>query len=580
MAITFPLNGIASSQADDVFFCRHPEMAPGGQRQPLHATSSEHANMREEWVLLYEDILAHNEDGSRPFPACAASDHTHHSPDCPHCSEPEEPGVPKVLPEDPPAGPDPPAPDPNPVEPVIPCDSARLTVKVTDEDEFPIEGADTYAGELGTKVTDANGIANYGEVSPGTYHIAATKPGHAPARNDPEGYDDAPDTAVPANQTTVVELIQHPLCANVAIFDGTPNGRTKFCGFDPKTDLPSSSSGNYWKPVPDHGAISMGSRTKRDGARWVSVAAGHEAEVEIEFDFKTTECIPCIENCTFEISPGSIAEVVTKKISAKKAVFKIKGKAPGEASLKVFCDGNEIGWFHIWCRYWKKLKIDVACIVTSRTSSVAYNATAIKNLCNRIFRQAIINFSVRDLGVIDMSSDVWLGIKERTAYDWAGTKFTSSASALGWLHTAASSYLAARTSAPFARSAAYRIYFYVPPDVDAGGSVINIGSSPAFVFFGPGASANNSAAHELGHSLGLNHPAHDGTAGQFPAHLLSGLNTAIAAQSATSTEIAVTSRAAHFNIMAKDAHNLMGYWSPKPDRKMLRYNQWKSVKRR
>ena len=33
----------------------------------------------------------------------------------------------------------------------------------------------------------------------------------------------------------------------------------------------------------------------------------------------------------------------------------IKGKAEGESSLKVICDGNDIGWFHIWCKTQKTI---------------------------------------------------------------------------------------------------------------------------------------------------------------------------------------------------------------------------------
>jgi hypothetical protein len=495
-------------------------MAPGGVREPLHATSSEHAAMRREWCDLYEDILSHNESGSPAFPSCPNPAHNHHAADCPHCAAEEEPDAPDpVTPGDDPGG-DPAEdpdddPDVDPIDPIECCDDAILVVIVTDEDGFPVKGATVRAGALGDKETDENGMADFGTVQPGTYDIKAIKPGHAPARGDPEGPDEAKKTDVPNGTTTQVDLIQHPLCANVAMFEGPPSGlNTKYFGFDPKTCLAASANKNYWDPVPAHGDIAMVSDTERDGARWVSVAVGEEAELEIEFAFKGTECIPCIENSTFELDDDSIAEVVTKKISAKKAKFKIKGKASGKTSLKVFCDGNEIGWFHVWCRPWATIKVDVACILTSRTSQVAYSAATIGTLLNRIYRQAAIKFSVRDVGLIDLSSDWILWAKEATAYNMAGTDFTSGATVLGWLHAAADAQVRARTTAPFGRPSAYKLYFYAPQNPNAGGSVINIGASPAFVYFGPGAASYNSAAHEMGHSLGLNHPAHDGTAGQ------------------------------------------------------------------
>jgi hypothetical protein len=523
--------------------------------------------MRREWLKLYEDILAHNEDGSRAFPDCPDADHGHHDLSCPHCAEPKPPVKPKKKK------------DTDTIKPILPCETANLAVKVTDEYGNAIEGADVFADELGMRVTDIDGLAEFGEVEPGVYDIVASKPGHAPARNTYKGYDEAPATDVPANKTTFVELIQHPLYANVAKFEGTTNGPNKYFGFDHKTNMAAATTDNYWDPIPSHGDISNSSKTKRDGARWVSVAVGDEAEVEIEFDFKDGDCLECIQNSSFEVSPANVAEVVTQTIDTKKAIFKIKGKAEGEASLKVICDGHEIGWFHIWCKPWVTIDLDVGCILTNNTSSVAFSTAEIQSVCNTIYRQAAIRFNVKSIGEIDLTSNMLVLEKERDAYDWELEFFTPDELVLSWLHIAADVSLS-ELSPELARPEAYRIYFYIPTQTDLEGGVINIGGSPAFIFLGPSPQAYHALAHELGHSLGLVHPLHDNGAGQFPAHLISSIKNPIKSQDATNTEIAAWLNTERINIMADDPLNLMGYWPTHQENTRLRYNQWKAIKRK
>src|SRR4051812_48347945 len=100
-------------------------------------------------------------------------------------------------------------------------------------------------------------------------------------------------------------------CPDVSFFEGSKT-RSKYFGFDHKTNrVVKHGKDEYWLPTPAHGAISAPkNRTTRDGARWVSVALGKETEVEIHFAFKRDKCIPCIANCTYEVTPAKIAEVV------------------------------------------------------------------------------------------------------------------------------------------------------------------------------------------------------------------------------------------------------------------------------
>ena len=239
----------------------------------------------------------------------------------------------------------------------VSCARGELVVIVKDADGNPVEGATVRARGWGEMKTNKDGIADFGKVYAGSGWVTAKKAGHARKRKKRVGWDFKKGVTVNDGAKTTVNLIQHPICANVSFFEGSTSGRTTYFGFDHKTNLVAApGTGEYWLPTPAHGSLSLpGNKETRDAARWVSAAVGKETEVEINYAFKSIECIPCITNSTFEVTPASIAEVVTKKVTAKKAKFKIKGKAEGEASLKVICDGNDIGWFHIWCKTEKKI---------------------------------------------------------------------------------------------------------------------------------------------------------------------------------------------------------------------------------
>ncbi len=467
---------------------------------------------------------------------------------------------------------------------------AELLVIVKDADGKPVKDAEVEAKGLGTKKTDKEGKADFGKVKDGSYDITAKKPGHAPKKNDPEGEDKKKAVSVPSGKKTTANLVQHPICANVSFFEG-PTTRSKYFGFDHKTNIPAAANGEYWKPVPDHGALSLpGSKTTRDAARWVSVAVGQETELEINFDFKGPDCVPCIANSTFKILPASVAEVVTASVSAKKAVFKIKGKAKGEASLKVICDGNDIGWFHIWCETEKTLKLDVAGITTARAPTATYSLAALQTHFSDIYRQTLLKIDMKDLGEIDLTGDAALATVEANGYPSGGGQFLrksgtprpydSKGAVLNALHAKASADLSARTTGTLPRAGAYRLYWYVPSTgCSILGTVLNIGSSISFGFQPDSSTARNSCAHEFGHSLNLRHPSDGASGPQFAAHNRSTRNSAVPAYTATNTEPASTAAGASGNVMANDPTNLMGYWGDRPNRKPLRYHQWKAAKR-
>lgn len=494
-------------------------------------------------------------------------------------------------PDDGPDGPKP-KPKPKPKKKV-----AELLVIVKDEDGNPIKDAAVTVEGLGSKQTDENGMADYGVVEPGKYDVEAHKEGHSKKRKKKVGPDKDKNVSVPDGTKTTVNLIQHPCCASVSFFEG-PTSRPKYFGFDHKSDMPTTDAGHYWKPCPDHGDLSLpGNKLTRDGARWVSVAVGKEVQLEINFDFKKKECIPCISNSTFEVVPSNVASVLTPKVSAKKAVFKIKGNAVGEASLKVICDGEDIGWFHIWCQNEVTLKLDVACLVTNRAPSTSYNIGSLRSHFDDIFRQALIKIDMLDLGDIDLTGNAALATVESTGYPATGKflsksgtprPYDSKGAVLNALEAAATASLAARTAAPLARAGAYRLYWYVPTvGCSILGTVLNIGSNRSFGFAADSSTARNSCAHEFGHCLNLRHPS-DGSSGpQYAPHLLATLNAAVPVFPATNTEPTNAAQAAFVptpnrssnNVLGNDPTNLMGYWSDRPNRKPLRYHQWKAASR-
>ena len=78
------------------------------------------------------------------------------------------------------------------------------------------------------------------------------------------------------------------------------------------------------------------------------------------------------------------------------------------------------------------------------------------------------------------------------------------------------------------------------------------------IFFNQGQSSLSTACHEFGHLIDLRHPNDPKGTPQFPTHLRAGSN----------------------NVPANDTLNLMGYGGPRPQRKRLRYKQWKAVQGR
>jgi hypothetical protein len=485
-----------------------------------------------------------------------------------------------------------PGPGPKPGPKPKPETVAELLVTVTDLNGKPVADATVTAGALGSRVTDKDGKADFGTVTPGTYDISAAKPGHGKRRNGPEEKDEKKSVSVPNGTKTEVKLIQHPECANVAFFEGPP-GREKrmhYYGFDHVTNIRATGGHSYWDPVPAKGAVKF---EDRDETRWVSVAVGQETEVEINFAFLGPECIPCLANTTFKMDDASKAEVVTAHVTAKKAAFKIKGKAAGETTMKVICDGKDIGRLFIWCAQEKSINLDLCLVTTTRTRPASYSVAEITTNLNSIYRQAAMKISVLNLGTIDLSANAAVAAAEASIYPADGSApfgDTDPDPLLAVLEQAANQAFAAKPTGPQPRNNTRKLIFYVPATgCDLNGMARNIGFSSVFVFYDRSPDYFSTCAHELGHSVSLCHPSDDNGVGQYAPHNFAtrGQNPT-PAWPATNTEPAIALKTyvtqgqldQCANVMGNDPLNLMGYWHDRTVRNQLRYHQWKAMDRK
>lgn len=334
-------------------------------------------------------------------------------------------------------------------------------------------------------------------------------------------------------------------CPDVAYFEKSGGARSSYAAFDDTTNLvPNPGADEYWIPPTDAKTL-PGNKQDRDGAAWVSVGVGRTAQVTIKFDGNFT--IACIAHCTYEVDPVTVAEVTGAAPGSSGAVFTIRGKAAGEASLKVMCNGVLRGYFHIWCAVPATIDVDVASIVTPASVAVAYVASDLEDYINEVFSQTIISVRLNDAGAVTVPAP-------QAAYNNGSTAYLNS---LDTLAQAASNKL----------TASYRLYYYVNAAGESGGYGIVSGGlgapGPGWAFINSVIQASyNTMAHELGHLLNLSHPLHDGDHDEFPPF-----------QEANRVG----------NVLPDDPWNLMGYNGSLnqrgPNRKPLRYLQWKKCNR-
>ncbi|MBT0956274.1 hypothetical protein IV417_02650 [Alphaproteobacteria bacterium KMM 3653] len=357
-----------------------------------------------------------------------------------------------------------------------------------------------------------------------------------------------PPTSLSPNAPTGPVIAMATCCPDVASFEGSAGARSSYFGYDDKTNLVANvGADEYWIPPGDPKTLPA-SKEERDGARWVSVGVGKETQLEINFDGSFT--LSCLANCTYEVDPATVAEVSSPQPTATGAVFKIKGKAAGEATLKVICDGQLRGYFYIWCAVPVVIPVDVASIVTPVSRSVAYVVADLEAYINEVFRQSLISVKLKDAGAINVTP--------------TATTYMNGAGAADITHFTELDLLA---QAGATMTSNYRLYYYVAKTAHSGGLGIVSGglgaSGPGWAFFDYDLQASyNTMAHEFGHLINLSHPLHDFDKDEFPAFQLSNLSG---------------------NVLNDDPWNLMGYQGPVasrgPNRKPLRYRQWKKCNR-
>ena len=370
-------------------------------------------------------------------------------------------------------------------------------------------------------------------------------------------------------------------CPEVAIFEGPSGGLSepeKYFGFDPKTNLAEEGE-EYWIPADKKKSLPSSKET-RDGARWASVAVNEETTLEIAFDDEAAT--GCIANSEFVMSETDIIEVLTTKICAQKAEFRIKGLKEGECSIEAKCNGKTLGYVHVACFKKKKMTLNVGTILSQRARKASYDKDALSQYVNEIYRQACITVKVNDIGVIDLTDNEEFDKKEKKIYNWCGDfRLGLLSFIVKWRLKSINRIIESKlneTLETAIKEEEYYMYFYIPKSARSGGTVgivIDIGESPGFVFDDlPNLDYYNVLAHELGHSLGLEHPAHNKNKDQFAKHMLDSLNKQVPEGKATNTEPAYKNYKNTFNVMAIDPLNLMGYWWDMPVCKLLRYHQW------
>ncbi|MBB5723904.1 hypothetical protein FHS72_003551 [Loktanella ponticola] len=306
-----------------------------------------------------------------------------------------------------------------------------------------------------------------------------------------------------------------------------------------------ANADEYWIP-PTDSKSRPSDREDPDGSNWLSVSVGSETEVVIAFVGQSGPA--CIGNCTFVVDAPAVAEVVTTNVTANNVAFKVKGKAAGECSVEVKCNGKTLGWVHVWCAVATTINLEVASIVTPNSRAAAYVVADLESYINAIYADLFISVSITDKGPITVVPP-----------------------AAGYL-TSTRHYLALDTlvqaAATTAFTAPYRLLYYVNTGAFSGNYGIvpgGVGTGKAgFAFFDHDIQGSyNTMAHELGHSLNLSHPLHDSDGDEFPVRHRAGL--------------------AGGNVMPLDPWNLMGYKGTLPQRgpsrRDLRYRQWKKCRR-
>ena len=355
-------------------------------------------------------------------------------------------------------------------------------------------------------------------------------------------------------------------CPDVGWFEKRRSAEDYF-GFDDKTCMPEEGENPYWEPT-DAAKSEPANREVRDGAIRVSVEKGQTTGTRIRFDRPI-----CAKNCTFEVNPSNVASVMTEELSVTEADFDIQGNAVGDATIKIVCEGDAIGWIHVACYERKSFKValcEVNQLYTRRDGGAQRfrlprprkSAEDFQEFFDSVWRAACVEVDIAGLPFYDVPDDVNLTAGggffdddgQMTSPAFRDRMATGVYPVTDAIHEVVSK-----------ENPGYDKYLYlmIPPgdrQDDQGylnGFARGIGGDYG-VFFNQGNSSLSTACHEFGHLVDLRHPNDPRGHPQFPKHLLAGDD----------------------NVPALDELNLMGYGGPRPQRKALRYRQWKSIEGR
>ena len=350
-----------------------------------------------------------------------------------------------------------------------------------------------------------------------------------------------------------------PDCATFTRHDPRPS----HFGFDDKTNLIVPGANPYWMP-PAAARTAPGDRMTRDGSNWLSVATGETTTCVISFE----GAAPCIPNCTVTVEPASVARVTSGALTAGGIAFTIRGEQAGDATVKVRCGGKDLGWVHVACRDLLTFRVGL-CLVNQRVTDEdgAESLTLPEPVMDVAAYQAFFDDAWRDAAVkVELVALPTHFLPPDTAI--LNGAFFAPDNSMAMDHVNAhwgdrilpmADQIHAAVSA--ANPALAHFLYLMPKPAAGGGSQLNgfarnITAEFA-IFFNVNDGTHSTAAHEFGHMVGLRHPNDPNAAGQYPQHMRDVTNAG--------------------NVIATDQLNLMGYGGPRPDRKRLRYLQWKAV---